>query len=372
MDMRTLTPSEESPTAVASDTGPALPAVTVIVPTRNEEAFLAKCLDSIVATTYPLDRLEVLVADGRSEDRSREIVAEYSARHPWIRLIDNPGRIAPTALNLGIAAARGDVIVRMDSHAVFPRDYLTRLVAALLETGADNVGGCLVTLPMDDTPVARAIALGMSHPFGVGNSYFRIGSRARRWVDTVPFGCFRRDVFDRVGMFDEELVRNQDDEFNFRIVRRGGRVLLDPTIVASYYARRSVAEMSRMFYQYGYFKPLVARKIGRVMTVRQVVPAALLLFVALAVVVALVAPGAMLPFGAVLAQYVAVLLWATVRAAHIYGPRTVVSLLLVFPTIHACYGFGFLHGAWDVLRSRRRNPQSVPRTLSVAADATRN
>jgi glycosyltransferase involved in cell wall biosynthesis len=346
-----------------------LPTVTVIVPTRNEERFLVKCLDSIVATDYPVDRLEVLVADGRSEDRTREIVAEYAARHPWIRLIDNPGRIAPTALNRGIAEARGDVIVRMDSHALYPTDYLRRLVSALLETGADNVGGCLVTLPVDDTPVARAIALGISHPFGVGNSYFRIGARTRRWVDTVPFGCFRRDVFDRVGTFDEELVRNQDDEFNFRIVRRGGRVLLDPTIVASYYARRSLGELSRMFYQYGYFKPLVARKVGRVMTLRQLVPAALLLFVALAVVVALVAPRAALPLGAVLAQYLAVLVFATVRAAHLYGPRTVLALFMIFPTIHACYGFGFLRGAWDVLRGHRRHPQSVPRTLSVAADA---
>lgn len=363
---------EQTPADRPSPDGTTLPTVTVIVPTRNEEHFLAKCLDSIVATSYPTDRLEVLVADGRSEDRTREIVASYSARYPWIRLIDNPRRIAPTALNLGIAAARGEVIVRMDSHALYPADYLPRLVAALLESGADNVGGCLVTLPMDETPVARAIALGLSHPFGVGNSYFRIGSRARRWVDTVPFGCFRRDVFDRVGTFDEELVRNQDDEFNFRIVRRGGRILLDPTIVASYYARRSMRDLSRMFYQYGYFKPLVARKIGRVMTVRQLVPAALLLFVLLAVVVALVAPRAALPFGAVLAHYVAALLYAALKAAHAHGPRTIVALLVIFPTIHACYGFGFLRGAWDVLRGRRRNPQSVPRTLSVAADAPKS
>ncbi len=235
------------------------PRVSIVMPCRNEAAYIGPCLESVLATDYPLDRVEVLVADGRSDDGTREIVEGWAARHPCVRLLDNPARITPAALNMAIRAATGDVIIRMDAHGVYPRDYVSRLVDALQETGADNVGGVVVTLPADDTPVARGIALAFSHPLGVGNAYFRIGVAGPRWVDTVPFGCFRRELFERVGMFDEEMVRNQDDEFNLRVIGRGGRILLLPDVVSRYYARRSLGAVARMFYQYGYFKPLVAR-----------------------------------------------------------------------------------------------------------------
>src|SRR5258708_31134509 len=137
--------------------------------------------------------------------------------------------------------------------------------------GAESGGGGVVPVAGDDTPVARAIALAFAPPLGVGNAYFRIGVAGPRWVDTVPFGCFRRELFDRVGMFDEEMVRNQDDEFNLRLIGQGGRILLLPDVVARYYARRSLGAVGRMFYQYGYFKPLVARKTARIM-LRQLVP----------------------------------------------------------------------------------------------------
>ena len=134
------------------------------------------------------------------------------------------------------------------------------------------MGGVCRTLPAADTAVAKAIAVGMSHPLGVGNSHFRIGSSEDRWVDTVPFGCYRREVFDRIGLFDEELVRNQDDELNLRLIKHGGRILLSPRIVCKYFARDSLAKLWRMYYQYGYFKPLVVRKVGGVMTLRQLAP----------------------------------------------------------------------------------------------------
>jgi GT2 family glycosyltransferase len=329
------------------------PFVSIIVPTRNEERYIEQCLDSIIATSYPTDRLEVIVADGRSDDRTRAIVQRYVERHSWIRLIDNPGRTAPAALNAGIRLASGDLIVRMDGHAMYPPHYLARLVAAIAETGADNVGGRLVTLPADSTPMARAIARALSHPFGVGNSHFRIGARKRRWVDTVPFGCFRREVFGRVGMFDEELVRNQDDEFNFRLTRRGGRVLLDPAIVAFYHARASLRQVARMYYQYGYFKPLVARKVGRIMTVRQLVPPAFVASVTTTGVGALLEPIAAILFTLVLGTYATALLGGAARAAYAEGLRFAIALLAVFATLHASYGIGFLRGAWDMLRGRR-------------------
>jgi glycosyltransferase involved in cell wall biosynthesis len=239
------------------------PAVSIIVPCRNEEAYIARCLDSILASDYPKDRLEVVVSEGRSSDRTREILLAYAAKNPEIILLDNPTGATPAGLNLAIRRASGDIIVRMDAHVLYPSDYVSRLVRGLEESGADNVGGVLETVPAENTPGARAIAIGLAHPFGVGNAHFRTGARVRREVDTVPFGCYRREVFDRIGLFDEELIRNQDDEFNFRLIRRGGRVLLLPDVLCRYFARRSLRHLAGMYYQYGYFKPLVARKVGR-------------------------------------------------------------------------------------------------------------
>ena len=182
------------------------PLVSVIVPSRNEAHRIGPCLESILGNDYPSDRLEILVVDGMSDDGTRTVVESFGARFPQLRLVSNDRKITPAALNLGIAAAQGSVIVRMDAHVEYPRDYISALVALLEESGADNVGGVCRTLPANDSPIARAVALGMSHPLGVGNSHFRIGTSENRWVDTVPFGCYRREVFDRIGTFDEELV----------------------------------------------------------------------------------------------------------------------------------------------------------------------
>jgi glycosyltransferase involved in cell wall biosynthesis len=342
---------------------PTAPRVTVIVPCRNEARYIGPCLDSILASAYPADAIEVLVVDGHSSDKTRTIVADYSAKHPQIRLLDNPKRIVPTALNLGIRAASGDVIVRMDAHVVYPPEYIPRLVAALAETGADNVGGCMITLPADGTAVSQAIAIALAHPFGVGNSAFRIGARAARTVDTVPFGCFPRSVFQRVGLFDEQMIRNQDDEFNNRILRRGGKIVLLPDIVCYYYARGSFSQVGRMFYQYGAFKPLVARKTGRFMTLRQLVPAAFVGGLGAAVLTALIWPPALVLGAAIVAAYACSVLFCAARVARSHGIRCAVAIAAAFPVVHFSYGSGFLRGLWSGLIGRRtpwRDPATVP------------
>jgi glycosyltransferase involved in cell wall biosynthesis len=323
------------------------PRVSVIVPCRNEERHIGACLDSILAGDYPPGRLEVLVVDGMSDDGTRRVVAEYAARHAAIRLLDNPRRITPTAMNIAVRASTGDVVVRMDAHVVYPRDYIARLVTIQEEEGADNVGGVIVTLPGEDTATARAIAIALSHRFGVGNSYFRIGTTERRWVDTVAFGCFRREIFSRVGMFDEELVRNQDEEFNFRVLRNGGRILLVPDVVARYYARASLGKVARMFYQYGYFKPLVARKIGRVMTLRQVVPSLFVLGLGGTAVLQFLTPVAGALFAGIAGIYAAAAVACSARAAARHGVRCGAVLASVFPVLHVSYGVGCLAGILD-------------------------
>ncbi len=345
-------------------TAPSTPFVSVVVPCLNEERYIAACLDSILASTYPHDRLEVLVVDGMSGDRTRPLVAEYAERHPAVRLIDNPKHITPAALNVGIRAARGDVIVRMDAHVVYPPDYIPRSVAALEQTGADNVGPVIVTRPADTTAIARAIAVALSHPFGVGNSRFRIGSRERRWVDTVAFGCFHIGIFDRVGMFDEELPRNQDDEFNFRLAKHGGRVLLEPGVVAYYYARGSVRQVARMWYQYGYFKPLVAKKVGRVMNVRQLVPACFLVALAGTAALSPWLTVARVAFGAMVGAYAALALGCGLGVARKQGLACALALPLTFLMIHTSYGFGFLRGVAHHVLGLGKRPDHTSLALS--------
>lgn len=341
-----------------------VPFVTIIVPCRNEEGHIRRCLECIVRTEHPHERLEALVVDGRSTDRTREIVAAYAARYPWIRLLDNPRRITPCAMNVGIQAAKGEIIIRMDAHASYPSNYVTGLIEALELSGADNVGGRMITVPGAPGAVGRAIAHALAHPFGVGNARFRIGAREPRWVDTVQFGCYRREVFERIGMFDEELVRNQDDELNYRLSRSGGRILLTPHVELHYYARPTLRLLGRMYFQYGRFKPLVARKVGKIMTVRQLVPA--LFIVALALGVAL-APFSAPAAQAVLLGVLAYALLAVVSAAasvRRIGWRAALALPAAFAAMHFSYGWGYLVGLRNLAASRRRAYEAAAIPLS--------
>lgn len=348
---------------VAAELKPApVPQISVIIPCRNEGTYIARCLDSVLASAYPQERLEVLVVDGMSDDGTRAVIADYAAHHPVIQLLDNPKRTTPCALNLGISRARGTIIMRMDAHAYYPPTYIADLVAWLEETRADHVGGAWLTLPADGTAVARAIAAVLAHPFGIGNSRYRLGTDEPRDVDTIPLGCFRREVFERVGLFDEELVRNQDDEFDFRLLRAGGRVLLVPGVVSSYYARRSVRQLARMAYQYGFFKPLVALKVGKVMTLRQIVPAVFLLSVGLS---GLAAPwvGAARALGVlILGAYLVLDVGCALALGWRHGARVGLAAAGIFPVLHICYGFGFLRGAFALLARARDRPMNLTGT----------
>jgi glycosyltransferase involved in cell wall biosynthesis len=339
----------------------ALPAVSLVVPCRNEAGYIEHCLASLLAMDYPADRLEILVADGLSDDGTQEIVRRIMTGKPAVRLLENPARITSAALNRGIAAATGDVIFIIGAHSQYPAHYVRRLVEHLGASGADVVGGVCVTEPGSNTPMARAIATALSHPFGVGNSHFRIGAEAARWVDTVPFGGYRRQVFEQFGSFDEELIRNQDDEFNLRILKGGGRLLLVPDVVSQYYARPSLRQVARMFYQYGLYKPLVARKLGRVMTLRQLIPSLFVAAVALSAVFALWSTAGRVLLGVVLLSYFVADVAASL-AASARGRCSWLHLTATFPVVHVSYGLGFLVGA---LRLLRRGPFTKEPSVGV-------
>ena len=318
------------------------PFVSVIIPCRNEAGYLGACLDSVLASDYP--RMEILIADGMSRDGTRELAARYAAQDARIRCLDNPRGITPAALNLALDRARGEVIVRVDAHAAIAPDYISRSVECLESSGADNVGGVMRTLTRGGGVFAEPIRIALSHWFGVGNSRFRTGAAKPCWVDTVFGGCWRREVFERVGKFNERLARGQDMEFNIRLKRAGGKILLDPAIESRYFARAAPGAFLKHNWTNGVWAVLPFG-YSRQMPVkaRHLAP--------LAFVSALGAsawPGLHWLLAAVAAPYVALSLAVSCAAAwREKNVRLAALLPVVFFGLHFAYGMG---SAWGVAR----------------------
>ncbi len=316
------------------------PFVTLILPIRNEARYIAQCLDAVVAQDYPRDKIEILVVDGMSHDGTRDVVAQFSARDARIRLIDNPERIVPTALNRGIRVARGDVIIRVDGHAVIAPDYVRRCIDDLAVVDADCVGGAISTV--GQTWIARAIAIAQSSPFGVGSAVFRYARQAQ-FVDTLAFGAYRREVFERLGLFDEELVRNQDDEFNFRLTRAGGKIWLDPQIHSTYFSRATLRGLWKQYFEYGFWKVRVIQKHRQPASWRHLVPVTFVLALGLSLSASVVLQSILWFAGVILPYALASLgsaAWLSLRNGVRYFP----VLPLAFATMHLAYGLGFLAG----------------------------
>ncbi len=253
---------------------PSNPKLTVIIPCRNEADCIEDCLQSVVTQKSPGREVEVIVADGMSDDGTREILEQFAGQHAGMRIVDNPRRIASTGLNAAIALATGDIIVRLDAHTEYAPDYLQQCRVVLQQTGADNVGGPARTRPR--TFWERAIAAAYHSGFAAGGARFH-NEDYEGYVDTVTYGCWRKATFDRFGLFDEELVRNQDDEHNLRIIRGGGKVWQSPRIRSYYRPRGSLAALFQQYSQYGYWKVRVIRKHRLPASPRHLVPGAFVL-----------------------------------------------------------------------------------------------
>jgi succinoglycan biosynthesis protein ExoA len=331
--------------------------VTVIMPVRNEGAFIARSLGAVLAQDYPADRMQVLVADGMSDDATREIVEELARAHPEhaVEIVDNPGGIVPTGFNAALSRARGQVIVRVDGHTVIAEDYVTACVTALEETDADNVGGRMDA--EGQGRIGETIALATSSRFGVGDSHFHYAS-GQHWVDTVYLGAWRREVFDRVGPFDPEMVRNQDDEFNYRLRAAGGRILLTDRIRSRYYSRASMRTLFRQYRQYGFWKVRVLQKHPKQMSLRQFVPPVFAAAVVGGAVLAPTSQGVRRVWSATLAAYGLAAVTASVSVARRSGWRHLPLLPVAFAAMHLGYGGGFLAGL--VRFARRWGDRSGP------------
>ncbi|MFZ4523428.1 MAG: glycosyltransferase family 2 protein [Bacteroidales bacterium] len=321
------------------------PLVSVIIPSFNEEKYISSLLDNILQQDYPAERLEVFIIDGLSSDRTQAIIGEYHTRYPYIKLIINNKRFVPFALNLGISASSGEVIVRMDVHSQYPVNYISKLVHSLISLDADNVGGVWITNPANDSQLANAIAVAQSSAFGVGDSHFRLGVSEVRKVDTVPYGCFRRPLFDRIGMFDEELLRNQDDEFNARIIENGGSIYLIPDVAINYFARPGLSSLSKMFFQYALFKPLVNKKLKKPATIRQFIPPLFVLFLLTGWLPAFISPILLFGYAAGMGIYLLANLLFTLKSAlNTRKGYLVFFLPWIFLLQHLSYGIGYLAG----------------------------
>lgn len=323
-----------------------MPFVSILIPMRNEERYIAACLDSILANDYPKDRLEILVIDGISTDRSREITQDYAKRYPFLRLLNNTKRIIPAALNIGIQEAKGEIIIRMDAHTSYALDYIRRCVELLETTEAANVGG--LQRAVGTNYISKAITIAITTPFGIGNAYFRYAEK-EMWVDTVYLGAWRKSTLEALGGFDEEWVVNEDYELNYRLRKAGGKILLSPEIRCWYYVRPSLKALARQYLRYGFWKVKTLVRYPNSLRWRQLAPPAL--------VVALLLSLGILPVNRMLGVTVPVLYLAANLVASIWiasrrGCKYLPLLPVVFATIHLSWGTGFLAGLfkWSIPR----------------------
>jgi glycosyltransferase involved in cell wall biosynthesis len=250
-----------------------MPRVSVIVPCFNEEKTIEILLQALSKQTFSLSELEVIISDGLSTDRTREKIGDFASRNPdlFLRVVDNIQRNIPSGLNRAIEAARGEIIIRLDAHSVPADDFIERSVRALDEARGENVGGVWNIQPSANTWVARAIAAAASHPLGAGDALYRYTTEAA-YVDTVPFGAYRREMVVSLGMYDETLLTNEDYELNVRIRRGGGRIWLDPLIRSVYFARSRFRDLARQYFRYGFWKQRMLRRYPGTLRLRQAVP----------------------------------------------------------------------------------------------------
>jgi len=298
-------------------------------------------LDAVVSQNYPSELIEVLIADGLSDDGTREVLANWQEKDERIKVIDNPSQIVPTGLNNLIQEAQGEILIRVDGHTMIAPDYVQRCVSLLETTAADNVGGKMTATGL--TNFGNAVAVATSHPFGVGNSRFHYSTK-QEWVDSVYMGAWHRQAFKDFGLFDEELVRNQDDEFNYRMLEADGKILLHPAINSIYTVRSTPKGLWQQYFQYGYWKVRVLQKHPRQMSLRQFIPPTFVLSLIVSLILAFTISWGWIPLVAILGSYLAANFACSLSIAQKEEWQILRLLPIAFAIIHISYGLGFLVG----------------------------
>lgn len=330
------------------------PTISIIVPCFNERETIHLLLDALYIQTYPQTDMEVVISDGGSTDGTQAIIHQWALDHPYliVKLVENHARTIPSGLNTAIRASSGKIIVRLDAHSKPHQEYVQRVVTALEEDRGDNVGGVWDIQPGSDHWIARSIAAAAGHPIGVGGALYRYTGKAA-YVDTVPFGAFKRDLLNQVGMFDETLLTNEDYEFNVRIRKINGRIWLDPEIRSFYYARKDLKELSRQYWRYGYWKLQMLRRYPETLRLRQALPPLFIVSLLLLLVLSPFFTLAFFTLLGILAVYITILFLSGVQLSL---KNKDLPMLLGVPLSIACmhfsWGSGFL---WGIIHPQKIN-----------------
>ena len=332
-----------------------LPTVTIAMPAYNEEKYIEACIASVQAQDYPADKIEILVADGRSTDKTREILARLSDADPRIKMIDNPARLQAAGLGVLVKQSTGDIIVRMDVHAEYAPDYVRKCVETLERTGADNVGGA--QRAKAKSFFQRALCAALESPLGVGGAKYR-SEDAEGFVDTVFLGAFRRKVFETVGLWDPAAITNEDSELNQRILESGGQIYLSRDIVVHYFPRESLKTLAKQYYKYGRGRARTLLKLGKYPTLRPALP--FLMVCGGAAMLAIPPLWPLAPFA--FATYALATGAEAVRVGGKLGARGIATVWAIFPTLHISHGVGFAAGLLQYGRTPDwpEQPERVP------------
>lgn len=323
------------------------PIVSIVIPMRNEEKYIGKNIESLINQDYPKGSYEIIVVDGMSDDGSQKTVQSFVNSNSNVILLENPDLFTPYALNAGIRKARGEIIIILGAHSFVNVDFIKKNVETFNRVEADCVGGPIETL--GETYSAKAISLAMASPFGVGDALFRY-SQKEGYVDTVAFGAYKREVFETIGLFDEELVRNQDDEFNYRLRRTGAMIFITPQVKSFYYSRASLKKLAKQYFQYGFWKVRVLQKQPKMMRPRQFVPFVFVLSVIISLLLSLYNKSFFYLSSLIIGSHLVCDFLFSFRIAEKSQWKNLFFLPVVFNIVHWSYGLGFLIGLFRFFR----------------------
>ena len=327
--------------------------VSIIIPCRNEESWIGKCIDSVLNNDYPKNLLEFFIVDGLSTDKTIEIASKYAEKFPFIKILKNNKRIFPAAINLAFRNSTGEAIIILGAHATYDSDYISGCVKYLIELNADNVGGSLNTVGLTDTLVGRAITNVLSSSFGVGNSTFRTGTDKITEVDTVFGGCYARSVFDKIGLFNENLVSSSDMDYNTRLKNAGGKIFLIPEISATYYTRSSFPEFIKNNIRNGFWAIYPLRFLDYIpVSLRHFIPLIFLSGLITGIILSFVSSFFLYILLGTLVVYLAASVWASIKYLK-QNAFNIILLPFLFFMLHLSYGVGSFYAVIKLLLSKQ-------------------
>lgn len=327
------------------------PKIAIIVPARNEQGYIGKLIESVINVDYPKENLILLICDGMSDDQTQSIVKDYANKYDFIKLVLNTEKTTPYAMNFGIKNSEdAEIIVTVSAHAEIAPDFFTKIVQIFdISPEIGCVGGVSQNVYLDDT--SKPIGLAMSSMFGVGNAHFRTGDK-EGFVDTVSFPAFRREVFEKIGLFNETLTRNQDDEFNFRIAKAGYKIFLTGKIRSKYYVRGTFKKLYKQYFQYGYWKVYVNKLHSTVTSARQLAPPLFVFFIFTGLIFAFFGLVFAIIYGSIWLLYIIAGLWFASKKSKNVGE--IIKIVWCFFILHISYGLGYMKGIFDFFLLRKQ------------------